>query len=69
MYAEIVRIVVFGSRVRGDTLLDASSYGDYVEITEDEARDSLAKAERFLSEAKRVSRSILEEKKEAGPTF
>ena len=69
MYAEIVRIVVFGSRVRGDTLLDASSYGDYVEITEDEARDFLAKEEHFLSEVKRVSRTILEEKKEAGPTF
>jgi uncharacterized protein (UPF0332 family) len=39
-----------------------SDYGDYVEISEDEARDSLAKAERFLSEVKRVSWSILEEK-------
>ena len=39
-----------------------SDYGDYVEISEDEARDSLAKAERFLSEVKRASRSILEEK-------
>jgi len=46
-----------------------SDYGDYVEISEDEARDSLAKAGRFVSEVKRVSRSILEEKKEDGPTF
>lgn len=38
-----------------------SDYGDYVEITEEEARDSLAKAERFVSEVKRVSHSILEE--------
>jgi uncharacterized protein (UPF0332 family) len=38
-----------------------SDYGDYVEITEEEARDSLAKAGRFLSEVKRLSRSILEE--------
>lgn len=38
-----------------------SDYGDYVEITDEEARDSLAKAERFVSEVKRVSHSILEE--------
>ena len=37
-----------------------SDYGDYIEITEEEARDSLAKAERFVSEAKRVYRSFLE---------
>ena len=39
-----------------------SDYGDYVEITEEEAQDSLAKAKRFVSEVKRVSRSIIEEK-------
>ena len=38
-----------------------SDYGDYVEITEQEARDSLAKAEQFVSEVKRVYRSFLEE--------
>jgi len=38
-----------------------SDYGDYVEITGEEARDSLAKAKRFVSEVIRVSRSILEE--------
>lgn len=38
-----------------------SDYGDYVEITGEEARDSLDKAKRFVSEVIRVSRSILEE--------
>lgn len=37
-----------------------SDYADYVEITEAEGRDSLAKAERFIAEAKRLCRSILE---------
>jgi uncharacterized protein (UPF0332 family) len=36
-----------------------SDYGDYVEITEEEARDSMAKATRFVSEVKRLSRSIV----------
>jgi uncharacterized protein (UPF0332 family) len=35
-----------------------SDYGDYVDITEEEARDSMAKAVRFLSEVKRLSRTI-----------
>jgi uncharacterized protein (UPF0332 family) len=35
-----------------------SDYGDYVDITEEEARDSMAKAARFLSEVKRLSRTI-----------
>ena len=43
-------------------LVRYSSFGDYAEISEDEARDSLAKAEHFLSELKRATRSILEDK-------
>jgi uncharacterized protein (UPF0332 family) len=35
-----------------------SDYGDYVEIAEEEARDSMAKAARFVSEVKRLSRKI-----------
>ena len=35
-----------------------SDYGDYVDITEEEARDSMAKAVRFLSEVKRLSGTI-----------
>jgi uncharacterized protein (UPF0332 family) len=37
-----------------------SDYGDYVEITKEEARDSMAKAKRFISEVKRLSRAIAE---------
>ena len=35
-----------------------SDYGDYVEISEEEARDSMAKAARFVSEVKRLSRTV-----------
>ena len=42
-----------------------SDYGDYVEITEKEAADSLAKAKRFVSEIKRAFGHVVEKKDRA----